>query len=69
MQKTVDLLADCRAVVVAQIGPAAVEKLSMRGIHAFVIPDFIDSAMQRLMASGRLAESVPPEETRFKWLK
>jgi predicted Fe-Mo cluster-binding NifX family protein len=69
MQKTVDLLADCSAVVVARIGPAAVEKLSRRGIQAFVIPDFIDSAMQRLMASGRLAESAAPEENRFKWLK
>jgi predicted Fe-Mo cluster-binding NifX family protein len=69
MQKTVDLLADCQAVVVARIGPAAVEKLSRCGIQAFVIPDFIDSAMKRLMASGRLAESVAPDENRFKWLK
>jgi predicted Fe-Mo cluster-binding NifX family protein len=69
MQKTVDLLSDCRAVVVARIGPAAVEKLSRLGIQAFVIPDFIDSAMQRLMASGQLADSVAPEENRFKWIK
>jgi predicted Fe-Mo cluster-binding NifX family protein len=69
MKRTVDLLSDCCAVIVAQIGPAAVEKLSSRGIQAFVIPDFIDSAMQRLLASGRLAESVAPEEKHFKWLK
>lgn len=69
LQRTVDLLADCRAVVVAQIGPGAVEKLSKHGIQAFVIPDFVDSAMRRLMASGRLAESVVQEENRFKWLK
>jgi len=69
MQRSVDLLSDCRAVVVAQIGSAAVEKLSSRGIHAFVIPDFIDSALKRLMASGHLAEPVAPEEKRFKWLK
>jgi nitrogen fixation protein NifX len=69
MQKAVELLADCRAVIVAQIGRAAVEKLSRRGIQAFVIHDFIDSALKRLMASGRLAESVAPEENSFKWLK
>ena len=69
MQRSVDLLVDCNAVVVARIGRAAVEKLSRRGIQAFVIPDFFDSALQRLMASGRLAESVSPEEKYFKWLK
>jgi nitrogen fixation protein NifX len=69
MQKAIDLLVDCRAVIVAQIGRGAVEKLSRRGIQAFVIPDFIDSALQRLMASGRLAESVAQGEDRFKWLK
>lgn len=69
LQKAVDLLADCRAVVVAQIGSGAVEKLSKHGIQAFVIPDFVDSAMQRLMASGRLSEPVAQEENHFKWVK
>jgi predicted Fe-Mo cluster-binding NifX family protein len=69
MQRTVDLLLDCRAVVIARIGSAAVEKLSARGIQAFVIPDFIDSALQRLMASGRLAEPVSSQENHFQWLK
>lgn len=69
MQRSVELLSDCRAVVVAQIGPGAVEKLSNRGIHAFVIPDFIDSALRRLITSGRLAEPVVPGENRFKWLE
>jgi nitrogen fixation protein NifX len=69
MQRAVKLLGDCRAVVVAQIGPGAVEKLSNRGIHAFVIPGFIDSALRRLIASGRLAEAVQLGENRFKWLE
>jgi predicted Fe-Mo cluster-binding NifX family protein len=69
MQRSVELLGDCRAVIVAQIGPGAVEKLSNRGIHAFVIPDFIDAALRRLIASGRLAEPVVPGENRFKWLE
>ena len=69
MRRAVELLGDCRAVVVAQIGPGAVEKLSNHGIHAFVIPDFIDSALRRLIASGRLAEPVAPGDGRFKWLE
>jgi nitrogen fixation protein NifX len=68
MQNSVDLLSDCRAVIVAQIGHAAVARLSDRGIHAFVIPDFIDSALRRLKASGRLDELVTPGEGQFKWL-
>ena len=50
MQVTVQLVSDCRAVVIAQIGPGAVEKLSARGVLAFVIPDFIESALRRLIA-------------------
>jgi predicted Fe-Mo cluster-binding NifX family protein len=68
LQDSVELVSDCRAVVVAQIGRGAVEKLSSRGIQAFVIPDFIDSALRRLKASGRLAELVAPGEGQFKWL-
>jgi predicted Fe-Mo cluster-binding NifX family protein len=68
MQNSVELVSDCGAVVVAQIGRAAVEKLSSRGVRAFVIPDFIDSALQRLKASGRLDEPVTPGEGQFKWL-
>jgi predicted Fe-Mo cluster-binding NifX family protein len=69
MQRAVALLTDCNAVVVAQIGQGAVQQLSNRGIQAFVIPDFIDSALRRLKASGRLAELVAPGEDQFKWLK
>lgn len=69
MQKAIELLGDCRAVVVAQVGPGAVEKLSKRGIHAFVIPDFIDSALRRLISSDRLAEPAEPGESHFKWLE
>lgn len=68
MRKAIELVGDCRAVVVAQIGPGAVEKLSHRGVLAFVIPGFIDSALQRLIASGQLNESVNPGERNFRWL-
>lgn len=69
MSRTVDLVRDCRAVVVAQIGPGAVEKLSRHGVLAFVIHDYIDSALTRLIASGRLSETVLPGETQFRWLE
>jgi predicted Fe-Mo cluster-binding NifX family protein len=68
LQRSVDLLADCRAVVVAQIGRGAVLMLSQRGIQAFVIPGFIDEALQKLKNSGRLDEPVAPGEDQFKWL-
>jgi predicted Fe-Mo cluster-binding NifX family protein len=69
LQRTVALLTDCSAVVVARIGQGAVQQLSNQGIQTFVIPDFIDSALRRLKASGRLAELVVPGEDQFKWLK
>jgi predicted Fe-Mo cluster-binding NifX family protein len=69
MEKAVELVSDCRAVVVAQIGRGAVERLSNHGVHAYVIPDFIDSALRRLIASGRLAEPIVPGDANFKWLE
>jgi predicted Fe-Mo cluster-binding NifX family protein len=69
MQHSVDLVSDCQAVVVARIGPAAVEKLSYKGVRAVVIPDFIDSALQRLKASGLLELPVKSGEKQFSWLK
>ncbi len=65
MQQTIDLVADCRATVSAQIGTAAAARLAERGIQAFIIPDFIDSALQRLVKSGALAEPVRPSK---RWL-
>lgn len=44
--KTIELLEDCRAVVVARIGPGAERVLAAHGIRAFTIPDFIDEALQ-----------------------
>lgn len=46
--KTLELLADCRAVVVARIGPGAEQVLAAHGIRAFTIPDFIDEALQHI---------------------
>jgi predicted Fe-Mo cluster-binding NifX family protein len=56
MEQTIGLVADCRAVVSAQIGYGAIQRLAARGIQAYVIPDFIDSALQRLIRSGALED-------------
>lgn len=45
--KTIELLADCQAVLVAGIGPGAERYLSEHGIKALVIPDFIDEALKQ----------------------
>lgn len=65
MDRTVALVADCRAVICAQIGRGAVVRLAERGIQAFVIPDFISSALTRLIASGALDE---PVRLNKRWL-
>ncbi|HBF37208.1 MAG TPA: dinitrogenase iron-molybdenum cofactor biosynthesis protein [Firmicutes bacterium] len=46
--QTVNLLADCKGVLVARIGPAAEQYLLEHGIKAFIIPDFIDEALQKV---------------------
>lgn len=65
MERTIALVADCRAVISAQIGAAAAKRLSERGIQAFIIPDFVDSALARLIRSGALFEPVRPNK---RWL-
>ena len=48
MQKTVDLLSDCRVVLVSQIGPGAEQALRVKGVQAYAIGDFIDKALLKL---------------------
>lgn len=57
LARTVDLISDCAAVLVARIGLGAVRHLKARGILAYIVPDFIDSALQRLLESGTLPDS------------
>lgn len=49
MSRTVELLADCREVLVSQIGPGAVLALASKGIKPRVLPDFIDDALKNLL--------------------
>ncbi|HWQ40545.1 MAG TPA: NifB/NifX family molybdenum-iron cluster-binding protein [Desulfosporosinus sp.] len=49
MSRTVELLADCKAVLVSQIGPGAVQALSLKGITSCVLPDFIEDALKSFL--------------------
>lgn len=51
MQDTVDLLADCKIVLVSRIGRGAIEALSGRGIRAYIAPDFIEEALKALVGN------------------
>ncbi len=50
MLSTIEMLSDCAAIVVSQIGPGAFERLARHGLQAYVIPDFIDDALQQLIS-------------------
>lgn len=49
LKKAVDLISDCQMVLVSQIGPGAAQTLLARGIQPYVIPDFIEDALNRLI--------------------
>jgi len=68
MARSVDLVSDCRAVLVARIGAGAVGRRSNLGVHAVVAPDYIDSALRRLISSGLLGAPARPGESDFQWL-
>ena len=53
LAKAVELVADCRAVLVSQIGPGAADALTARGIRQYVLPDFIGDAIKQLILSGK----------------
>lgn len=54
LELATQLLQDCRAVLVSQIGPGAAATLQQRGIRPIVRPDFIDTALAEyaLMAAN-----------------
>ena len=55
MQTSVDLVTDCRAVVVAQIGDCAITLLSRRGILAFESTDPVETVLRELAEYPDLA--------------
>jgi predicted Fe-Mo cluster-binding NifX family protein len=46
---TVQLLIDCKYVLVSQIGPVAEHALSKKGVTAFAISHFIEEAVNKLI--------------------
>ncbi len=57
MIRTVELLSDCSKVLVSQIGPVAEQALRSRGITAYAISDFINSALDKLVEYDRKLKS------------
>lgn len=47
--RTVELLSDCKYVLVSQIGPGAEYALSKKGITAFAIAHYVDEAVKKLI--------------------
>jgi nitrogen fixation protein NifX len=54
-ERAIELLWDCEAVIVARIGPGAVEVLNAHNLKYFEIPESIESALTRLIKSDKLA--------------
>ena len=51
---TIELLKDCKLVVVSQIGYAAEKYIAERGLMALEIPGFIDEVLEKLSKRGEL---------------
>lgn len=45
MNDTIQLISDCQYVIVSQIGPSMVQRLSEKNIKALVIKNFIEEAL------------------------
>ncbi|MCG6203441.1 dinitrogenase iron-molybdenum cofactor biosynthesis protein [Rhodopseudomonas sp. HC1] len=58
MDESVELVADCSAVIVARIGECGVNRLTALGILAFETEDAVDTAVRELAESGLLRRSV-----------
>ncbi len=49
LTRNVELLSDCKYVLVSQIGPGAEYALSKRGVTAFAIANYVDEAVKKLI--------------------
>lgn len=50
MNRNVEALSDCRYVIVSRIGKGAENALEKMGISAYVIPDYIEDAVNKLIS-------------------
>jgi len=58
LTKTLDLISDCRAVLVSRVGSGAAEALVLRGIQPYVIPNFIADALKQLVLFRAKADTM-----------
>ncbi len=54
LDRTAELIADCKHVVVNQIGPGAIDTLLDRRILPFMLEGTIEKGLDALVTSGRL---------------
>jgi len=54
LSRAVDLISDCKYVIVNKIGTGAVSALLLKNIKAFVDTDFIENSLQKLVLSEKL---------------
>lgn len=52
LEQSVNLLSDCKAVLVSQIGPGAIQALDTKGIKALIVRNFIPDALNDLSLSN-----------------
>ena len=53
LERSADLISDCKGVIISQIGPGAIDLLVGKGIYPFTLPGSIDEAMA-VVAGSRL---------------
>lgn len=58
MKKNVEALSDCRCVLVSQIGQGAETVLESDGINVYVIPDYIDEAVNKLISYNEIDKMI-----------
>jgi predicted Fe-Mo cluster-binding NifX family protein len=50
LNSVINLLGDCKYILVSKVGPGCEKALSARGIQSFALVDYIDKALARLAA-------------------
>ncbi len=56
LERSADLISDCKGVIISQIGPGAIDLLVVRGIIPFTLPAGIDEALA-VVARSKLIPS------------
>jgi nitrogen fixation protein NifX len=54
LDRTADLLGDCKYVIASRIGQGAANVLLNKGIRAYIDSNFIEDTLSRLLSSGKL---------------